>query len=43
MFDQLRHRQHAGPEARITRIDLQNNPFGDLASVGLGFELLNSS
>ena len=43
MFDQLRHRRHTGPEARITRIDLVNNPFDELAGIRHGFELFNSS
>jgi hypothetical protein len=41
MLDQLRHRQHTGPQARIIRIDLENNPFDDLAGIRRGFELLN--
>src|SRR6266568_733575 len=43
MFDQLRHGQHTGPQARIIRIDLKDNSFDDLAGRDLGRELLNST
>jgi hypothetical protein len=32
MFDQLRHSQHTGPQARIIRIDFKDDPFYDLGA-----------
>jgi hypothetical protein len=40
MFDQLRHREHPGREAGITRIDFKENPLDDPAGLVLGCDLL---